>query len=328
MIETSTTDGRRRRLLLVGAGLAGLLAGLLILYSMFDRSEPVAIAPPPTTAAPAQALLPEPPPLVPEPVPAFPAGRNPFSQLVIPAELTPDNGSVEGGPVSAGAGAPPPEASRSAAEEEPPVTPVGEPAGQPLANPEEIAPAPPESEAVVVPDPDPGIPPPPLVLDGPVPPSRDDVTPVTPVTTVTPLPPSGPPVLLNDALWNRLLDSFQWLHLVAVYDDGAGNTVASVDVAGRIYTLTVGQAVGPYMVEHIEGRCIEVSAPAGPATRALLRTCMPPGAGEELPPVTSAVIGECVELRPELSFPPPPPPVLLERRVFLCRNTTDVPTES
>ena len=35
-----------------------------------------------------------------------------------------------------------------------------------------------------------------------------------------------------------------------MYDDGAGEALASVDVAGRVYGLTVDQAIGPHTVEH------------------------------------------------------------------------------
>lgn len=324
MIETFATDGRSRRLLLVGAGLAGLLAGLLILYSMSERPEPVAIAPPPTTADPPQALLPEPPLVVPEPVPALPAGRNPFSQLVVPAQLTPGDPSTDAAPVATEGGGAPASGSGRPAQEQRAVAPAEEPVAQEPASAQKDPPAPPqdpslppEEETAATLDPQPDEPS--------SPPVAGPAIPAAPSTT--PAPPEAP-VLLNDALWNRLLDRFQWLHLVAVYDHGAGDTVVSVDVAGRVYTLTVGQAVGPYLVEHIEGRCIEVSAPLGPATRGLLRTCMPPSTGDDLPTITTAVSGECVELRSDLSFPPPPPPALLERRVFLCRNSPDLPAES
>ena len=319
MIETSPTDGRRRQLLLVGAGLAGLLAGLLILYSMFDQAEPVAIAPPSTSTADARPLQPAPPPVVPEPVPALPAGRNPFNQLVVPAQPAPGDPSTDAAPVAAEGGGEPASGSGGQAQEQRAVAPAAEPvAEEPAPSAEEPSP-PPEGEATGVLDPQPGEPSPPPVAN-PAIPSGPVATPVT-----IPAPPEAP-VLLNDSLWNRLLDGFQWLHLVAVYDDGAGAAHASVDVAGRVYGLTVDQAFGPYVVEHIEGRCIEVSAADGSGTRALLRTCTPPSGDEALPPVTTAVNGACVELRSDLSFPPSPPPALLERRVFLCRNTTDVPT--
>ena len=320
MIETSTTDGRRRQVLLVGAGLAGLLAGLFILYSMFVQGEPVAIAPPPTPAAEPQPLQPAPPPVVPEPVPALPAGRNPFSQLVIPAQPALGDPSSDAAPVAAEGGGEPASGSGGQAQEQPAVAPAEEPVAQPPASPQEDPSPLPDDQAPAVPDPQSGEPSTPPVAD-PAIPSGPVATPVT-----IPAPPEAP-VLLNDSLWNRLLDSFQWLRLVGVYDDGAGEARASVDVAGRVYSLTVDQAVGPYTVEHIEGRCIEVSAADVSGHRALLRTCAPPSADEDLPQVTTAVNGECVELRSDLSFPPPSPPALLERRVFLCRNTPDVPTE-
>ena len=319
MIETSPTDGRRRQLLLVGAGLAGLLGGLLILYSMFDQAEPVAIAPPSTSTADPQPLQPAPPPVAPEPVPALPVGRNPFSQLVVPAQPAPGDPSTDGAPVAPEGGGEPASGSGGQAQEQPAVTPAAEPVAQEPARLDQEPSPPPEGEAVAVPDPQPREPSAPPI-PGPAIPSG----PVAPPVTIPAPPPA--PVLLNDSLWNRLLDGFQWLHLVAVYDDGAGEAYAVVDVAGRVYPLTVDQALGPYVVEHIEGRCIEVSAANGSGTRALLRTCTPPSGDEELPPVTTAVNGECVELRSDLSFPPSPPPALLERRVFLCRNTTDVPT--
>ena len=323
MIETPTTDGRRRQLLLVGAGLAGLLAGLFILYSMFDPADPVAVAPPSTPAADPQDLQPAPPPVAPEPVPALPVGRNPFSQLVVPAQPAPGDPSTDGAPVAPEGGGEPASDSGGQAQEQPAVTPAAEPVAQepvaqePARLDQEPSP-PPEGEAVAAPDPQPREPSPPPV-PGPAVPSGPVATPVT-----IPAPPPAP-VLLNDSLWNSLLDGFQWLHLVAVYDDGAGEIYAVVDVAGRVYTLTVDQALGPYMVEHIEGRCIEVSIAHGSGARALLRTCMPPTA-EDPPSGTTAANGECLEIRPNRSFPPPPVPMVLDRRVFLCRDTQPPPS--
>lgn len=319
MIETSRTDGRRRRLLLVGAGLAGLLAGLVILYSRSDQAEPVAIAPSPPPAADPQALQPAPPPVAPEPVPALPAGRNPFSQLVVPAQLAPGDPPADAEPVAAEGGGEPASGSGGQSQEQPAVAPAAEPVAQEPARPDQDPSPPPESEAVVVPTPPAGKPPPTSVVEDPPTAPKPLAPPV-----IIPAPPKAP-VLLNDSLWNRLLDGFQWLRLVAVYDDGAGEAHASVDVAGRFYTLTVGQAFGPYMVEHIEGRCIEVSAADGPGTRALLRTCMPPAA-EDIPSGTTALKGECMEIRPNRSFPPPPIPVVLDRRVFLCTDTQPPPS--
>lgn len=316
MIETSTTDGRRRQLLLVGAGLAGLLAGLLVLYSMFDQGEPVAIAPAPTPAADPQSLQPAPPPVVPEPVPALLAGRNPFSQLVVPAELTPGGPSTGAAPVDAESGGEPASGSGQAQEQQ--AAPAAEPVAQEPATPDVEPSPPPQDEAAAVPEPQPGEPSPPPVADPVIPPGPL----ATPVTI--PAPPKAP-VLLNDSLWNRLLDSFQWLRLVAVYDDGIGEAQASIDVAGHVYTVTVDQTFGLYMVEHIEGRCIEVSAPDGSGSRALLRTCMPPTA-DDPPSDTTALNGECMEIRPNRSFPPPPIPVVLDRRVFLCTDTQPPPS--
>jgi hypothetical protein len=107
-----------RRLLLTGAGLAGVLLGLVLLVTVFGGAgdeQPVALRPGPTPASGPDPTVVEPPPVEVGTQPPPGEGRDPFRQIVtVPVEAL-TTGSPAPGPAPPTTGGPP-------APEAPPVT--------------------------------------------------------------------------------------------------------------------------------------------------------------------------------------------------------------
>lgn len=148
MIELQSPP--RRRLLLTGAGMTGVVLGLVVLVTLFGGGgdeRPVALRPGPTPASGPPPSVVESPAVDPGPPAPPDEDRDPFRQLVtVPEE-----------PLTTGAEAPgqaPPTTSAPAPAEAPPTT-QAPPAAPAEAPPTASTPAP--AEAAVTPDPPPGV---------------------------------------------------------------------------------------------------------------------------------------------------------------------------
>ncbi|HSH61154.1 MAG TPA: hypothetical protein VK988_16250 [Acidimicrobiales bacterium] len=297
--EPPPTRAKLKPVHLVGGGAGGLVVGLTILFTASDQRSPDNVAPPlaqppvqQEQALPPETLLPEL-----ELPPAQVVGRDPFSQLVIPAEVAEEPAAAP----PASSETPPPA----------PAIPVDEGSAQapPAAAVEEVAP--PAEE--LMPSDTTGTESTTPTVDVPAPP---------PEVTFAPVAVLRPPVLLDDALWNQLAARFQSLQLLGIHEDAPGSFSAMVDAGGTIVRLTEQQTfLDTFLVEHIDRECVEISTSVAWTGRTLLRLCTPAGAATDLPAVTSALHGQCVEVRATRSFPLAPDHAeLLERRVFVCRD--------
>ena len=321
--EPSAFSGNRRLLLLAGAGLGGLLLGLMLLFNVFSRPESVTMAPPSSSAGKADAVPPEiaPPGLGAEP--SLPQGRNPFGQLVVPVEAAPGEGPVGGAtaadgerstpPASSGPSAPPgPSTARSHEPEAPPdLGPEGQPSPSTADQPPTAAAPPP----AIAPPPAPPAPAPTLA-EPPV-----DEPPVDEPPVVAPEP-RDPPVLWSPFYWKWLMQRFEPLRLFGTYGGGDGMTRALVGVDRHLYSVTEQQSFGDrFFVERIALGCLEVSDREVSIGRAVVRICTATGAQKDLMTATSVVIGKCVELRGSRSWPPEAEPTEpLERRIYVCHD--------
>jgi hypothetical protein len=235
----------RRPLLLAGAGVAGVLLGLVLLITVAGPESAAPPPPPATTTTVTGPEEPEPPAGL-DPELAFAAGRDPFEQIVTVPDIEPPADRV---PADV---APPPPAA-------PPPAPAAAPAPPPAP-----APGPAGTDGVAQ---DPPPPPPP-----PQPPVHDPSTPgiwYFPSSSpppgehspYAPPPQEPPPEAFDDPVLMEKWMS-EHLRLWAVLTDDAGARRAFITVVDRSYLPAVGQTFAEHFrLERIDPDCVEVSAP-------------------------------------------------------------------
>lgn len=243
---TVPTPGRSlpvpsRRILLLGAGIGGVLVGLALLLTVFSGPDTVQLAtpPPPPPAARPQAERQEPAPsLADEPVvPELSApvviDRDPFAQLVTVPDASLAGAAIP--PVGAGpAGTAPP-----AAEVTPASAPT--PLPEPDPAPSDVVSASPPSPELAVPAPE--LPPSPVEM--------------------APLPPRDPPPPSLSEL----------VQLNFLFTDAKGRSRAVVTFEGQLFAPISGEVVSERFVVELIDRvsgCLEVSDPTE-----RVRICLP-----------------------------------------------------
>lgn len=240
MIEEQPARRDNRRVLLAGAGVAGVLLGLLLLVTVFSGDgDDVAVGNPPASAratAPASTTT----------VPVAPAddtttvlagARDPFHQIVTVPEAGPTAQAAQ-----LPQAAPPPQPPPTTAPVPPPPAPEPPPAAAP-----QPAQAPPPAQAPASPEP------------APVP------SPAGPPPAAQSGPTAGGPGQGDYAV----------LELLSISRDGAGVERAHLTVDGHYYSPAEGEVFSYGLRFDIQGNCVEVSAPDG----ARVKLCLPPGAG-------------------------------------------------
>ena len=236
MIETHISPRVGRRLL-VGAGMAGVLLGLLVLATMVaGNGHEGAVAPPPrpTRSVVPDTSVPDPPEVE---VASVLAGRNdPFRQIVtVPKPSSASAGPFGSSPVPAAL--PPVAATPGSLPPSIPTVPTSAPT-TPVSTP-------PPTPPVPTPPPTPSVPPP----------------------TSTAVAPAGAPTVGAPATGN---DAF--LELKSIFKDGAGVERAHVVVDGISYSPAEGELFSYGLGIDIDGTCVDVWRGT-----ARLRLCLPAG---------------------------------------------------
>lgn len=244
--DPTAPPANRRPLLLAGAGAVGVLLGLVVLVTLTGSEGPAPSASPPATVVP-EPEQPEPPTGV-DPELAFSVARDPFEQLVTPAEPEAATGpmAVE---VPVPAEVPLPAPVPPAGTETPP--PPGAGAAD-TAAPHPPAPAPaPEDDP-----PTPGI----WYFPASAPPPSQQPPPQESAPD-EPLHAEPPPEVLNDP--EQLMRwMFEHMRLWSVLTDDAGTPRAFITIDDHAYLPAEGQVFGEHFrVERIDADCVEVSAP-------------------------------------------------------------------
>ena len=246
--DPTAPPANRRPLLLAGAGAVGVLLGLVLLVTLVGSEGTVPPASSPATVVPAPDE-PDPPAGL-DPGLAFSVARDPFEQLVTPAEPETATGPIDV-QVPVPAEVPLPAPAPPAGTGTPP------PAGAGAA--ETAAPHPPAPCPVPAPQSDPPTPgfwyfpasaPPPQG-----PPPQESVPDGPP-------PADPPPEVLNDP--EQLMRwMFEHMRLWSVLTDDAGTPRAFITIDDHAYLPAEGQVFGDHFrVERIDADCVEVSAPA------------------------------------------------------------------